>query len=119
VDSGRVWDIAAAARFLRARSGEKTEIYLAGEGPAAVLAAYAALLEPDIAGLALCRPPASHMDNSAPPLLGVLRVLDIPQAIGMLAPRPLTLIQAPADCRQTAAEIYRLAEAGNNFKESD
>jgi len=81
-----------------------------------VLATYAALLEPDIGGLVLCRPPASHMDNSAPPLLGVLRALDIPQAIGMLAPLPLTLLQAPAECRQTAAEAYRLARADDRLK---
>jgi dienelactone hydrolase len=117
VDSGRVWDITAAARYLRALSGEKTEVYLAGEGAAAVLATYAALLEPDIGGLVLCRPPASHMDNSAPPLLGVLRALDIPQAIGMLAPLPLTLFQAPAECKQAAAEAYRLASAGDRLKE--
>jgi len=117
VDSGRVWDIAATARYLRRLSGEKAEVYLAGEGPAAALAAYAALLEPDIAGLALCRPPASHMDNSAPPLLGVLRALDMPQAIGMLAPLPLTLIEAPAGCRQTAADAYRVAGSSGRLNE--
>jgi dienelactone hydrolase len=116
VDSGRVWDITAAARYLRTLSGEKTEVCVAGEGSAAVLATYAALLEPDVGGLVLCRPPASHMDNSAPPLLGVLRALDIPQAIGMLAPLPLTLLQTPAECRQTAAEAYRLAGAGDRLK---
>jgi hypothetical protein len=115
VDSGRVWDIAAAARYLRAPYGEKTEVYLAGEASAAVLAAYAALLEPSIAGLALCRPPASHMDNSAPPLLGVLRALDIPQAIGLLAPRPVTLIKCPPQCGQTASELYRRAGAGDRL----
>ncbi len=118
VDSGRVWDIAATARYLRARHGASTEVFLAGEGPAAVLAAYAALLEPDIAGVALCRPPASHMDSSAPPLLGVLRALDIPQAIGMLAPRPITLLQPPLECRKTVTDIYRCAGAANKVSES-
>jgi hypothetical protein len=117
VDSGRVWDIAAAARYLRALYGGNSEVYVAGQGSAAVLAANAALLEPDIAGLALCRPPASYMDSAAPPLLGVLRVVDIPQAIGMLAPRPVTLLQAPSECRQTASEIYRRAGAGDKLLE--
>jgi len=115
VDSGRVWDIAAIARYLRGFYGEKPEVYLAGEASAAVLVAYAALLEPDIAGLALCRPPASHMNNSAPPLLGVLRILDIPQAIGLLAPRPVMLIQGPPECRQTASELYRRAGADDKL----
>ncbi len=57
------------------------------------------------------------MDNSAPPLLGVLRAVDMPQAIGMLAPLPLTLIQAPTGCRQTAADVYRLAGAGGKLSE--
>ena len=116
VDSGRVWDIAAAARYLRASSQGKAEIYLAGEGAAAVLAGYAGLLEPDIAGLVLARPPASHTDPAAPPLLGVLRVLDIPQAIGLLAPRPVTLLDAPAECRQTVADIYRRAGAAERVR---
>jgi hypothetical protein len=116
VDSGRVWDIAAAGRYLRERYGEKAEVYVAGEGPAAVLCTYAALLESEIAGLVLSRPPESHMDNSAPPLLGVLRAIDIPEAIGMLAPRPVTLLQSPALCRQTATQLYGLAGAGDKFK---
>ncbi len=57
VDSGRVWDIAATARYLRTLSGEKAEVYLAGEGPAAALATYAALLDPDI-GRPCALPPA-------------------------------------------------------------
>ena len=117
VESGRVWDIAAAARYLRANGGNQAEVYLAGEGAAAVLSTYAALLEPDIAGLALARPPASHMSPSAPPLLGVLRVLDLPQAVGMLAPRPLTLLEAPAECGQKVTEIYRRAGAAEKLIE--
>jgi hypothetical protein len=117
VDSGRVWDIAATARYLRTRSGEKAEVYLAGEGAAAVLSTYAALLEPDIAGLVLAQPPASHMHASAPPLLGVLRVLDIPQAIGLVAPRPVTLLAAPTECAQRAADLYRRAGAGDELED--
>ena len=117
VDSGRVWDVAAAARYVRGLYGENTEVHIAGEGAAAALAVYAALLEPDIAGLALSRPPASHMNNSAPPLLGVLRALDIPQAIGMLAPRPVRLLEAPLEWRHLPSEIYRRAEAADQMQE--
>jgi dienelactone hydrolase len=114
-DSGRVWDIAAMSRYLRAKYGNEAEVYLAGEGSGAVLAVYAALLEPDISGLVLARPPASHMDNAAPVLLGVLRTLDIPQAIGMLAPRRVTLVGAPADLSGAAADIYRAAGAADKL----
>ena len=92
VDSGRVWDIAATVRYLRAEFGNKASVYVAGKGPAGVLGAYAALLEPDIAGVALVDPPAGHMEPTAPVLLNVLRVCDIPDTLGMLAPRPLTIV---------------------------
>jgi hypothetical protein len=100
---------------LRAKYENEAEVYLAGEGSAAVLEAYAALLEPDISGLVLARPPASHMDNAAPALLGVLRALDIPQAIGMLAPRPVALVDATTDLSRTAADIYRAAGAADRL----
>ncbi len=37
-------------------------------------------------------PPATHMDPAAPQFLNVLRVCDIPETLGMIAPRPLTLL---------------------------
>ncbi|HEY5910308.1 MAG TPA: CocE/NonD family hydrolase [Verrucomicrobiae bacterium] len=117
VDSGRVWDIIASARYLHALHNGKAEVYLAGDGPTAVLATYAALLEPDVAGLGLSRPPASHMATNAPPLLGVLRVLDVPQAIGLLAPRPVTIIGLAPEIGQTAAAIYRVAGAAGKLVE--
>ena len=100
VDSGRVWDIAAASRYRRALSGEATEAYLAGEGPAAVLATYAALLEPDIAGLVLRRPPASHMDYSAPPKGFTLsRVMVAPLVHPTTPPAVTTVITASETAR--------------------
>src|SRR4029077_20811375 len=105
--SGKVWDIAAAARHFLTLQKEPIPVYLTGENNAAVLAIYGALLEPDIAGVILREPPASHMDNSAPALLNVLRVCDIPEALGMLAPRPVTLVGNQLDWAQKAAAIYR------------
>jgi len=112
-DSGRVWDIAASARYLRAFHHEETPVYLAGDDASAVLAAYAALLEPEVAGLILHQPPASHMEDSAPALLNVLRVCDIPDALGLLAPRPLILAGDQMDWARTVAAIYRAAGASD------
>jgi hypothetical protein len=109
VDTGRVWDIAAAARYLSAQHGGKTPVFVVGEGPAGVLAAYAALWEPDIAGVILRQPPPSHAEAGAPPLLNVLRVCDIPDVLGMLAPRPLTLAAGPSPGWQRVAAIYAAA----------
>jgi hypothetical protein len=116
-DSGRVWDIAATARYLRSLYADQTELYLAGEGAAAVLSTYAALLEPDVAGLVLSRPSPSHMESAAPQLLGILRVLDVPEAIGMVAPRRVTVLNGGRDCNRTAAELYRLAGSDGGFVE--
>ena len=109
VDSGRVWDLAATVRYVRSLEQGRRQVYLAGEGPAAALVVYAALLEQDVAGLVLLHPPASHMDDSAPALLNVLRVCDIPEALGMLAPRPVKVIEAPSSWNHEPAQIYGAA----------
>jgi dienelactone hydrolase len=114
VDSGRVWDIAATARYLKTRQSGQIPVHLVGETDAAVLAIYAALLEPDVSGLIVRAPPATHMDATAPTLLNVLRVCDIPDALGMVAPRPVTLLD-PNDGFQKATSIYRAANASEKL----
>jgi dienelactone hydrolase len=91
VDMGRVWDLIATARYLVEKHDAKVPLYIVGEGAGAVLAAYAALWEPEIAGLLLQKPPLSHAASDAPVLLNILRVCDVPDVLGMLAPRPLTI----------------------------
>jgi hypothetical protein len=115
VDTGRVWDIIAAARYLHDKYDGKVPVYVLGEGAAGVLAAYAALWEPDIAGVILNRPPLTHMDNNAPQFLNVLRVCDIPDVLGMLAPRSLTVYSKPNEELKKVAEVYTAAGASENF----
>jgi len=115
VDAGRIWDIIAAARFLCAKYNGATPVYVAGEGPAAVLAAYAALWVPEIAGVIAVNPPASHMDGNAPQFLNVLRVCDIPDAFGMLAPRPLILHGYGGEALKKVTQIYVSADASEKL----
>jgi dienelactone hydrolase len=108
VDGGRVWDVLTVAR--RRPGGWR----VAGRGPAGVLAAYAALYEPALEEVVAVRPPPSHLPASegaeyGPPLLGVLRVLDIPDALGCLAPRRLRLIDAPDPAFGRTEALYRAA----------
>jgi len=117
VDSGRVWDVAATARYLRGLHGGLAAVHLAGEQAGAVLAIYAALLEPDIAGLLLARPPATHAEDGAPQLLNVLRVMDVPCAAGLVAPRPLALMEAPAELRRVVSALYTAAGAAERLAE--
>jgi dienelactone hydrolase len=115
VDTGRVWDIIAAIRYLRDKYNSNIPVYVLGEGAAGVLAAYAALWEPEIAGVILNEPPLTHMDNNAPQFLNILRVCDVPDVLGMLAPRMLTVYSEPNDILKRVAEIYTAAEASANF----
>lgn len=116
VDAGRVWDIIAAARCLHAQH-PSVPLQVVGEGPGAVLAAYAALLEPDITGVIAVNPPSSHMDAKAPQFLNVLRVCDIPDVFGMLAPRPLTLREWSGDAPAKVARIYAAAGASDKLRQ--
>ncbi|MBN1507055.1 MAG: prolyl oligopeptidase family serine peptidase [Sedimentisphaerales bacterium] len=112
VDAGRVWDIVAAARYLHK---EDVPVYVAGKGPAAVLAAYAALWEPQIAGVVALDPPSSHMEADAPQFLNVLRVCDVPDVFGMLAPRPLSLQGHSGEALKKVTQIYAAAEASDKL----
>ena len=91
VDAGRVWDVIAAARYLAAKSDDSNmkgnrQIHVAGQGPAGLIAAYAAILDEQIAIVTLVSPTLDHMDPTAPQFLNVLRVGDALNSLGLLAP---------------------------------
>jgi len=102
----------------------------AGRGRAGILAAYAALYQPAIEAVIAVAPPSSHLPGSAgsagsagaagvdygPALLNVLRVMDIPEALGCLAPRQLTLIDTNDSAFDRTAAIYRTAGAADRFE---
>ena len=89
------------------------KVKLAGRGRAGILAAYAALFEPSIKEVVVIDPPKSHLEG--PHFLGVLKVLDIPEALGLLAPTPLTIIGGNDPAFDRTAEIYRLAGAADKL----
>lgn len=109
VDEGRVWDVAATARWLAEGSGGRTKWKVAGRGQAGVIAAYAALFEPSIGGVTMIEPPGSHRDG--PIFLNVLRVLDVPAAAGLLAPRPLRVIGTGKASFDLTKTLYQRAGA--------
>jgi len=59
------------------------------------VALLAAIFEPEVPSVTLLAPPATWRDG--PSFLGVDRVLGIPQAATLLAPRPLNLIGTPPE----------------------
>jgi hypothetical protein len=92
---------------------------VAGRWRAGILGAYAALYQPAIEAIVAVDPPPSLLPQTpeaktpeekyGPPLLNVLRVLDIPEALGCLAPRRLTLVGAKDIAFERTAALYRAA----------
>jgi len=115
VDTGRVWDVAAAARYLRATYKDQAPVHVLGQGAAGVLAAYAALWEPEVAAVTLNDPPRGHMVPEAPQFLNVLRVCDIPEILGMIAPRPLTVYGGNDEALEKVARTYAAAGSAGAF----
>ncbi|MFM9965570.1 MAG: alpha/beta hydrolase family protein [Planctomycetaceae bacterium] len=107
VDAGRVWDIQATARWLHEAEGNRLSVAVVGKGQAGVLGAYAALFETCIAEITLVDPPSTH--RHGPHFLGVMKVLDIPEALGLLAPRRVTLIDAKDAAFNRTADDYEAA----------
>ena len=107
VDAGRVWDVQATARWLHEAEGNELSVGVVGKGQAGVLGAYAALFEVCIAETILVDPPSTHRDG--PHFLGVMKVLDVPDAIGLLAPRHVTLVNAKDVAFGRSEQAYKAA----------
>ncbi len=111
LDTGRLWDVMAAARYIEGERAEKGHLVVCGGGNSAALAAYAGLLEPEIAGVMLDRPLLTHGDARAPQFLSVLRVCDVSHVLGMLAPKPLTIVAKEQAGLDSVRAIYATAGA--------
>ncbi|RKY04049.1 hypothetical protein DRP77_04915 [Candidatus Poribacteria bacterium] len=84
-----IHDALKAIDFLR-KEFEGERIYLYGRGDAGVACVYAAAIDEEVGGVVADSIPTTHLDGGH--IIGVLRILDIPQALGMIAPRPLGLV---------------------------
>ncbi len=86
-------DIRQTLAYLRAQAGlGEKHIYLYGTGESAVACLYHAIFDPEIAGIIMVSPPATHLDGA--PLPGILREMDLTTAVGLLAPRPVGIVGA-------------------------
>ena len=63
-----------------------------------------------MAGVILIDPPSSHREG--PIFLNVLRVLDIPDALGLVAPRELRIDASQSSEVGRTAKIFSAATAG-------
>ncbi len=114
VDTDRVRDVLEVLALVP--KGKK--VRLAGSGPAGVIASYAALLMPDkVTEVILIDPPTTHDDG--PFFLGIRRVLDIPDALGLLAPDTKVTIRGKVSTSKVfdkTEAIFKLAGAKEKLK---
>jgi hypothetical protein len=115
VDAGRVWDIVAVVRYLRATYGGTVPTHVVGAGGDSLLAACAAAMEPEIATVSVALPPVGFMERGSPQFLNVLRVCDVPQILGMLAPRQLGVVESDKELIAKVAAIYAAAGASDKL----
>lgn len=120
VDLGRMIDVGATALYLEREYAGRLPVHVAGRGAAGVIAAYAALWGTRaIAGATVIDPPSSHLDNGAPLFIGLLRIADIPEMLGALAPKQLTLIGASEEMVRRVREIYAVAQTSEKLEVPD
>lgn len=80
-------------------------------GASGLHGAYAAVLDGEIPAVEVIDPPTTHMSADAPQFLNILRVCDVPDMLGLLAPRPLKIVTKEPDKFSRTVEIYRAAGA--------
>jgi len=86
-------DIRASLDYLLGEAGYTgSEVYLHGSGDQAVASLYAGIVDPRVAGVILEDLPASHAE--AAPIPGILRTCDLPEALGLMAPRKVVVTGA-------------------------
>lgn len=110
IDSGRVADALAFTEFTHFVASTR-QWKVAGSGNAGVIGAYAAALAPPhcVTEVTLVNPPASHRDG--PIFLNVLRVTDVPQTLGLLAPRKVSIATDQPEKFVPTQELFRVMQS--------
>lgn len=115
LEGQQVYDVRRAIQTLHTVSELKdAKVTLFADGPMAGVAIYAALFEPSVEKLVLTNLPTSHMPSGddpktfGPPLLNVLRYLDLPQAVALAAERATVEIHTDdADAWRYPVEVTK------------
>jgi cephalosporin-C deacetylase-like acetyl esterase len=108
VDGGRVADVQSVIEYTHYVAS--TRVWkIAGRGQAGVIAAYAAALAPAhcIAEAVVVEPPTTHRER--PILLNVLRIFDLPDALGLLAHRPVTIVTSDASAFERTRRLFGIS----------
>jgi len=100
-------DILAAIDILEDQpTHDGTSLTIFGKREMGALGLYAGALDPRITRVVLMQPPVSHLDN--PIFMNVLRYTDLPQAAGLLAPKPIVFLGPVPAAYDYTRRIYAL-----------
>jgi len=111
----QVYDLLCGVELVR-REARTGPVALYGQGATAVLAIYAALLDPQVPEVLLADPPESHADPRTPELLGILRIGDLPQNLALLHPRPITFVRAVPPAYEWTRRLYEKLGTGDRIR---
>ncbi|MFO0820390.1 MAG: prolyl oligopeptidase family serine peptidase [Pirellulales bacterium] len=114
-DTLRIRDVLAVAAWVKVEY-PGVEVRAAGADSLAVIAAYAALLEPRIAEARLISPPASHMHANSPAILNVMRLGDVPDLVGLIAPRPVKIERVDEASFGSTKRLYAAVGAAGSLR---
>ena len=113
----QVWDLLRAVEWaINEETIPASSVSIYGKGEMGIVATYAALFDERIKQVVLNDPPGSHWQG--PALLNVLRVTDVAEVAGALAPRRLVSLTRLPDSFEHTRAIYRLQRASNQFVQS-
>lgn len=113
----QIWDVLRAVEWVL--SEEKlspSEISVFGKGETGIVALYAALRDARITRVILSEPPASHWEG--PALLNILRISDLNEMAGTLAPRELVSLTPWPGSFDVTREIYRMERATAQLRQA-
>lgn len=107
VESMQLWDLMRSVDYLVEGEGLRlNSISVYGRKQMGALGLYAAAFDERITRVILDDPPASHWQ--APPLLNILRITDLPEAAGLVAPREIVSLTPLPPAYSYTSSIYAL-----------
>ena len=114
----QVADLLAGVEVVRAMGcGDRVVVY--GRGYTAVLALYAAVLDPRIEEVVLEDPPGSHADPTTPELLHVLQTGDLAHNLSLVYPRAVTFVPRVPRAYAWTREAYAAVGDADRIRVAD